>query len=139
MTDCGVGEPLAVLARTGGHPALVAFDVAALDVGDASTRWVILRHLGGEESQGQTRGVDCGRASRNGELVQVAGHGGCHLRSSDQHVGPRHLLAGNTSRRVAVRKRKGREDAHWATPICAWASMASAARRYSLANQSPPR
>ena len=31
------------------------------------------------------------------------------------------------------------EGVHWATPISAWASMASAARRYSSAGQSSPR
>jgi hypothetical protein len=130
------GQGLAAFARAAGQPAFVVLDVATLGVSDRPTGRVERGDPRSEEPQGELDGVDRARARRHGQLVQVGGDGGAHLGRSGVELAPRDLGGPAPTTRLCS---QCCESAHWATPTSAWASMASAALRYSAASQLAPR
>ena len=114
-----------------------------LDGGHRPTGRIGLGDPTGEEPQGDVERTDRRWAGRDGLLVEKGGHGRGHLGRTLGNLDPGDLgprASGATVEPMVglVDGGKG-ERAHRGIPTVAWASMASAARRYSLANQSPPR
>ena len=123
VRDRGRGQPGLVLPGTGGQPRLERLNVPPGDVGQRG-RGGCLGEEGGEGEQRLVRVADAARAQHAGDLLQVTAHWDRDLRDGLIQLHP---------------ARQQRRAGHRALTARAWASMASAARRYWEASQSSPR
>ena len=127
----GSSRPLVGMQR---QPQAVVADVVPGDLGGRGAVRVDRGHVRGELSQRRGHHLHGRRRPRRAQLVEVGVDGRCQPGSAGDDLFP---LADR--RPLVVHDHRCRGGAHRGTPTNAWASIASAARRYSSANQSAPR
>ena len=125
VRDRGRGQPGLVLPGPGGQPGLEVLDMTAGDLGQRDALRSLLSQERREGTQRQVGAADAAWPQHTGDLLQVTAHRDGDLRD--------HLLEMRP-----VRQQRG--AGHRALSMArAWASIASAARRYWEASQSSPR
>jgi hypothetical protein len=133
----GVGrQRLAGPASASGQPRLISLDVAAFNLCDPCDIRVMAGPESGEDPQGDIGRMHACWTQRDRQLIQIAGHGDRQLWSTDGELIPSDLLPRFLARLGRCWRRLAGHDWFPSAPASRWASMTSAARRYSPASQS---